>query len=182
MSVPAPSDTPAAGPKLTADPPESCGDDSPVTRRLSEGDFGPPRRVHMIANWSSVSPGSAVRVVAKMTDPTGNLLTTDLTAFGSQSYYRLGCIRRQESRYKLFTAVAQHGERLLVTAGLSGAFSSQVTGSIELASGETGTIRLPNGMQVTVTPLLRAETAAEQAEAKRIGRPLISVLRIPQDT
>jgi len=49
------------------------------------------------------------------------------------------------------------------------------TASIELASGETGTIRLPNGLAVTVTPTLRPETPDEVSEGR--GRPRIEVLR-----
>jgi len=135
----------------------------------------------MIANWSSVEAGSAVRVIAKMTDPEGIPLTTDLTAFGSQSFYRLGCIRNAPSHFKLFTSVTQRGDRLLITAGLDRSFHPMVTGSIELTSGETGTITLPNGQLITVTPLLRAETPQEIEQARRIGRPLVNVLRIPSD-
>jgi beta-lactamase regulating signal transducer with metallopeptidase domain len=174
---PAAAATPAA-----PEPPEGCGGDEPPTRveprRLPPGFFGPSHRFHTAANWSSVEPGSAVRVVAKMTDPEGVRLTTDLTAFGSQSWYRLGCVRNIASRYKLFTSVTQHGERLTVTAALDRSFRAMVSGSIELASGETGTITLPNGLKVTVTPFLRPETPQESAEG---GRGLISVLRIPSD-
>jgi beta-lactamase regulating signal transducer with metallopeptidase domain len=162
--------------------PQGCADDGPPTpaqhRRLPPGFFGPSHRFHAAASWSSVEPGSAVRVVAKMTDPEGVPLTTDLTAFGSQSWYRLGCVRTHASRYKLFTSVTQHGDRLTVTAGLDRSFRAIVSGDIELASGETGTITLPNGLKVTVTPFLRPETPQESAEG---GRGFINVLRIPSD-
>ena len=111
-----------------------------------------------------------------MTDPDGIPLTTDLTAFGSQSRYRLGYIARGPSRYKLFTKVTQHGERMTVTAGLDRSFESMVSGSIELASGETGTIRLPNGQLVTVTPILRDETPQELAAG--LGRPRVNIERV----
>ena len=146
--------------------------------QLAAGLFGPGRKVHAVANWSSVEPGSAVRVVARMSDPDGNLLTTDLTAFGSQSWYRLGCISRQDSRYKLFTSVAQHGARLTVTAGLDKSFRAIVSGSIELGSGETGTITLPNGLKVTVTPYLRPETPQESADDRRA---FVGILRVPAE-
>jgi hypothetical protein len=145
-------------------------------RLLPIGLFGPPRRVAMIADWSSVEPGSAVRVIASMTDPDGVPLTTDLTAFGSQSHYRLGYIARGPSRYKLFTKVTQRGERMTVTAGLDWSFQSLVSGSIELASGETGTIRLPSGQLITVTPILRPETPQELAAAH--GRPYVKLERV----
>jgi beta-lactamase regulating signal transducer with metallopeptidase domain len=145
-------------------------------RLLPAGLFGPPRRVSMIADWSSVEPGSAVRVIATMTDPDGVPLTTDLTAFGSQSWYRLGYISRGPSRYKLFTKVTQHGERMTVTAGLDRSFRSLVSGSVELASGETGTIRLPSGQLITVTPILRPETPQELAAAH--GRPFVNIERV----
>jgi hypothetical protein len=179
---PEPDPQPIAAPPAPAEPPEGCPDDRPArasdTRLLPPGFFGPSAKIHAVANWSSVEPGSAVRVVAQMSDPEGNRLTTDLTAFGSQSWYRLGCIRTQASRYKLFTSVTQHGERLTVTAGLDRSFHPMVSGSVELASGETGTITLPNGLKVTVTPFLRPETPQESAEGRRA---FINVLRIPSD-
>ncbi|MDB5462836.1 MAG: hypothetical protein JWP23_1225, partial [Phenylobacterium sp.] len=130
-------------------------------------------------DWSAVEPGSAVRVLATMTDPEGIPLTTDLTAFGSQSWYRLGYVRRNASRYKLFTSVAQHGDRLVVTAALDRSFRFMVSGSVELASGETGTITLPPGQVVTVTPTLRPETPEELAEGRRTGdRRFVNVDRV----
>jgi hypothetical protein len=165
---PGPAPTPAA----EHDPPFPTAQ----PRLLPVGLFGPPRRVSMIADWSSVEPGSAVRVIATMTDPDGVPLTTDLTAFGSQSHYRLGYIARGPSRYKLFTKVTQHGERMTVTAGLDRSFRSLVSGSIELASGETGTIRLPGGQLITVTPILREETPQELAMAG--DRPRINIERV----
>lgn len=166
----------------SSEPPQRCPDDRwPAAAghgQLAAGLFGPGRKVHAVANWSSVEPGSAVRVVARMSDPDGNLLTTDLTAFGSQSWYRLGCISRQDSRYKLFTSVAQHGARLTVTAGLDKSFRAIVSGSIELGSGETGTITLPNGLKVTVTPYLRPETPQESADDRRA---FVGILRVPAE-
>jgi beta-lactamase regulating signal transducer with metallopeptidase domain len=143
---------------------------------MKPGQFGPDHRFRTAASWSKVEPGSAIRVIATMTDPQGVPLTTDLTAFGSQSWYRLGYISRSRSRYKLFTSVAQRGERLVVTAGLDRSFSALDTGSIELRSGETGTIRLPNGLSVTVTPILRAETDQERAATR--PRPFINVEQV----
>ncbi|MGZ6037601.1 MAG: M56 family metallopeptidase [Phenylobacterium sp.] len=156
---------------------------SPKPRLLPPGEFGPARRVHAIAAWSSVEPGSAVRVYATMRDPDGHSLVTDLTAFGSQSWYRLGYIERDNSRFKLFTKVTQHGDRLTVTAGLNESLHPMVSGAVDLASGETGTIRLPNGLTVTVTPTLRAETPDEIAEGQRTGgRGFVNVLRMPAPT
>jgi beta-lactamase regulating signal transducer with metallopeptidase domain len=182
QSPPKPPTAEAPPAAAAAEPPEGCADDGPPTpaqhRRLPPGLFGPSRKVHAIANWSSIEPGSAVRVVAKMSDPEGIPLTTDLTAFGSQSWYRLGCIRTHASRYKLFTSVTQRGPRLTVTAGLDRSFRAIVSGTVELASGETGTITLPNGLKVIVTPFLRPETPQESAEG---GRAFINILRIPSD-
>ncbi|HEY0436945.1 MAG TPA: hypothetical protein VGC92_09905, partial [Phenylobacterium sp.] len=118
----------------------------------------------------SVEPGSAVRVVATMTDPDGHPLTTDLTAFGSQSLYRLGYIQRRDSRYKLFTSVAQHGDRFTVTASLNEGLAGPFAGSATLASGETGRITLPNGLVVNVTPTVRPETPDEIAQGQLRAR------------
>jgi len=154
----------------------------PEARRLlPAGAFGPPfgpARVRALANWSSVEPGLAVRVLATMTDPDGIPLTTDLTAFGSQSSYRVGYIERNASRYKLFTSVVQRGDRLHVMAALNRSFGPFVSGAVDLAPGETGTIRLPNGLEVTVTPTVRAETAEEAAEGA--GRRRVAVFRVAQ--
>jgi beta-lactamase regulating signal transducer with metallopeptidase domain len=182
--TPAPARRPAMKPRASADidpgPTPAAEPDPPFPtaqpRLLPVGLFGPPRRVSMIADWSSVEPGSAVRVIATMTDPDGVPLTTDLTAFGSQSHYRLGYIARGPSRYKLFTKVTQRGDRMTVTAGLDRSFRWLVSGSIELASGETGTIRLPGGQLITVTPILREETPQELAMAD--DRPRINIERV----
>jgi len=144
---------------------------------LPAGFFG-PGRIHSAAGWSSVEPGSAVRVLATMTDPDGVPLITDLTAFGSQSRYRVGYVARNASRYRLFTRVVQNGDRLLVTAALNRSFEPMVSGSAELRSGETGAIRLPNGLVATVTPTLRAETPEEIAEANRMRSRYIRVDRV----
>jgi hypothetical protein len=124
------------------------------------------RRIRAAAFRSSVSPGQAVRLLATMTDPDGVALTTDLTAFGSQSLYRTGYFWRGDSRYALFTAVAQRGDDLVVTASLDRRFAPATSGSIVLRSGQTGRIVLGNGQAVTVTPTVRPETA-EEAEAGR---------------
>lgn len=152
-------------PPLTPAPPPPPSDF--VGTLMKPGTFG-PARIHSAAGWSSVEPGSAVRVVATMTDPQGIPLVTDLTAFGSQSRYRIGYVERNFSHYKLFTRVVQKGDRLVVTAALNQSFQPLVSASMELASGETGNIRLPNGLIATVTPTLRAETPSEIAEANRL--------------
>ena len=108
-----------------------------------------------------------MRVIAQMTDPDGARLVTDLTAYGSQQAYRTGYIEREASRYALFTSVVQRGDRFDVTASLSRGFRPQETGLTTLASGETGTIDLPNGMAVTVTPIVRAETPVLRAASVR---------------
>jgi len=167
-------------PPLAPAPPPPSKDRGPwgvAERLLKPGVFG-PGRIHAAANWSSVEPGSAVRVLATMTDPEGIPLVTDLTAFGSQSRYRVGYVERNSSRYKLFTRVEQHGDRMLVTAALNQSFQPMVSGSTELASGETGTIRLPNGLVATVTPTLRPETPEEIAEANRMRSRYVRVDRV----
>jgi beta-lactamase regulating signal transducer with metallopeptidase domain len=171
----APAYRPPPGFTEVTDDPAKAG---PERRLLPDGFFGPPRKVYGVANWSQVEPGSAVRVLATMKDPDGVPLTTDLTAFGSQSRYRLGYVRRDSSHYKLFTSVVQRGDRFEVTAGLNKYFSRLMTGSVELAAGETGTITLPNGLRVNVTPTIRPETAQELAEAN--GRARVDVMMHPR--
>ncbi|WP_165842967.1 M56 family metallopeptidase [Phenylobacterium deserti] len=118
-------------------------------------------KIWTVARRSSVQPGEAVRVIARMTDRDGHDLITDLTAFGSQDEFRTGFYERDGSRYSLFTAVEQRGEQLLVTASLNRRFAPQTTGFTILRSGQTGEIRMPNGETVTVTALVRPETAEE---------------------
>jgi len=127
----------------------------------------PAYKVYGVAERSHVEPGAAVRVLATMTDPEGHRLVTDLTAFGSQTFYRTGVIQRDGSRYALFTSVEQRGQTLLVTASLGRGFRPGSSGTIPLASGETGTIVFDNGQAVTVTPMLRAETPEEAEEGRR---------------
>ena len=129
-------------------------------------------KIRAIARRSAVEPGSAVRVLATMTDPDGLPLTTDLTAFGSQQAYRSGYFQRNGSRYALFTSVLQQGDRLWVTASLNRRLQPPQAGTIALRSGETGNIVLGNGQVVTVTPTLRAETPEEVEEGKRATRNL----------
>jgi hypothetical protein len=138
----------------------------------------PGWKVRGAAERSHVEPGWAVRVLATMTDPDGRHLITDLTAYGSQAFYRTGRIERDGGREPLYTSVDQHGDRLEVTASLGGGFRPWTSGSVSLASGETGTITLPNGQTVTVTPTLRRETpdevaAAADARLRMARRPLI---------
>jgi len=111
-----------------------------------------------------------VRVLATMTDPDGRRLTTDLTAFGSQSVYRTGWFQRNGSRYALLTSVLQDGDRLWVSASLDRRFQAATSGTISLGSGETGDIVLGNGQVVTVTPTVRPETAEEIEAGKRALR------------
>ena len=135
----------------------------------------PPNRlakIRAVASRSAVEPGSAVRVLATMTDPDGIPLTTDLTAFGSQSAYRSGYYQRNGSRYSLFTSVYQQGDRFWVTASLNRRLHPPQAGTIALASGETGSIVLGDGQVITVTPTARAETPEEVDEGKRATRNL----------
>jgi beta-lactamase regulating signal transducer with metallopeptidase domain len=122
-----------------------------------------PRRIYTAAGRSVVEPGSAVRVVASTTDAEGRALMVDLTSFGSQHYYRTGTFVASGSRERLFTRVVQKGERLWVTAGLDRRLGPTDSVTVEMRSGETRQVALPNGRQVTITPLRRDETADEQA-------------------
>jgi hypothetical protein len=172
---------PNATPVSLAAPPEGCGPDaaSGERRRLKPGDFGPARRIHAAARWSSVEPGTAVRVYATAADAAGVPLITDLTAFGSQSWYRVGCIRRNPSDEKLFTSVVQVGDRFTVTASIQRQGRLLGRGAIELASGETGTITLPDGRPVSVSAIARPETQAEIEAAQETpgGRLFVNVAR-----
>ena len=90
----------------------------PVAAAPTAVDDGPPpgvriARIHSAAELSAVTPGSAVRVLATMTDREGHPLVTDLTAYGSQRAYRTGYFTRDGSRQSLFTSVVQEGDRLL---------------------------------------------------------------------
>ena len=164
--------------RIAAEPPPAtaadaqAGEDAAAPTRIAEA--APPplpaRKIFAVAGQSAVEPGSAVRVVASMTDADGVPLTTDLTAFGSQSRYRSGYYWRKGSRYALFTSVRQQGDRLWVTASLDRRFQPATTGSTVLGSGETGTIRLGDGQTVTVTPSIRPETPQEVAEGQRALR------------
>jgi beta-lactamase regulating signal transducer with metallopeptidase domain len=127
----------------------------------------PAQKIFGVAERSYVEPGLAIRVLATMADFDGSHLTTDLTSFASQKRYRMGYVERDDSPLKLFTAVVQRGDQLQVTASLSAAFAPWHSGSIVLASGQSGVITLPNGLQVNVTPTVRPETPAEIAEGQR---------------
>jgi beta-lactamase regulating signal transducer with metallopeptidase domain len=133
------------------------------------------RNIRTVARQSAVAPGSAVRVLATMIDPDGRRLTTDLTAFGSQSVYRTGWFQRNGSRYALFTSVYQDGDRFWVSASLDRRFQAPTSGTIILGSGETGNIVLGNGQIVTVTPAVRPETAEEVEEGKRALRNMSAI-------
>jgi beta-lactamase regulating signal transducer with metallopeptidase domain len=141
----------------------------------SQPQLDPPLRmskIRSLARRSTVEPGSAVRVFATMVDPEGRRLTTDLTAFGSQSAYRKGWFERDGSRQSLFTSVYQDGDRFTVSASLDRRFESWNSGSIVLAAGQTGQIVLGNGQVVTVTPTVRRETPAEVEEGQRATRDI----------
>jgi hypothetical protein len=123
------------------------------------------RRIFTAAGRSMVEPGSAVRLVASTTDAEGRALMTDLTSFGSQHYFRTGTFIASGSKERLFTAVVQQGQRLLVTASLSRTFDPSATATMEMRPGETRSLTLPDGRAVVLTPTLRAETEAEQVGA-----------------
>ena len=164
--VPTPADSGQVGPTDKLLPPEA---EPPLASR----------RFHAAAHWSSVEPGSAVRVLASMTDSDGLPLVTDLTAFGSQSLYRVGYVSRNASRYKLFTSVTQRGDRLEVTAAVTQPRAAMIKGAVSLASGETGMVALPGGLNVRVTPTLRPETPEEVQAANRLGgRTFVRVDRV----
>jgi beta-lactamase regulating signal transducer with metallopeptidase domain len=135
------------------------------------------RRIRPNARPSRVEPGSAVRLIAWTVDPAGNRLTNDITAYGSQSLYRTGSYSRGRSRQALYTSVYQHGERVWVVASLGAGFKPQETGGVALKPGETGDIVLPTGQVVTVTPLLRAETAEEMARGDAASSAAMAGLR-----
>jgi hypothetical protein len=130
-----------------------------------------PRRILTAAGRSSVEPGSAVRVIASTTDGEGRALMTDLTSFGSQHYYRTGTFIASGSRERLFTRVVQKGERLWVTASLDRRLGADDAVTVEMRSGETREVALPNGRAVTLSPVMRPETAEERAgDHAAIGR------------
>jgi beta-lactamase regulating signal transducer with metallopeptidase domain len=127
-----------------------------------------PHIIQAVADRSLVQPGSAVRVVASGLAPDGIPLWSDFTAFGSQRLYRKGAYERGGSRYSVFTSVVQEGERLRVTVSLGKAFRPELTGSIDLAPGQTGIIRMPTGQAMVVTATVRPETPEEVEEGRRM--------------
>ena len=153
-------DIPLPAPPAVVPPSEEGLPPSSEPRRL--------RIIHAVADRSLVQPGSAVRVVASTLSPDGAPLWADFTAFGSQRIFRKGAYERGGSRYSLFTSVVQDGERLRVTVSLGRQFRREQTGSIELAPGQTGVVRLPTGQDVVVTATVRPETPDEVEEGRRL--------------
>lgn len=127
------------------------------------------RIIHAVADRSLVRPGSAVRVVASGLSPDGVPLWSDFTAFGSQRLYRKGAYERSGSRYSIFTSVVQEGERLRVTVSLGRTFRPELTGTIDLAPNQTGTVRLPTGQPMVVTATVRPETPDEMEEGRNLS-------------
>ena len=174
-AVPAPGEV-AEVARRTAETAEAqAATDAQATPASSESQsiLAPPlhvSKIRALARRSTVDPGSAVRVFATMVDPEGRRLTTDLTAYGSQSAYRTGWIEREGSRLALFTSVYQNGDRLTVSASLDRGFEPWNSGSIDLAPNQTGQITLGNGQIVTVTPTVRRETPEEVEEGQRAMR------------
>ncbi|MFI4966620.1 MAG: M56 family metallopeptidase [Caulobacterales bacterium] len=161
----------APGPPEAPDDPARAGLDR---RLLPPGFFGPSGK-DARANWSSVAPGSTVHVLAATRAPDGVPLTTEMTVFGSQARYQLRYVRRDSSHYRLFTSVAQHGDRLRVTAGVNRNFHPLAQGTVKLASGESGRVQLSDGRVVTVTATVRPETPQEAAEARGPARVDVSM-------
>jgi beta-lactamase regulating signal transducer with metallopeptidase domain len=126
----------------------------------------PARRIFAAANRSRVQPGAAVRVVATTVDPGGRPLMTDLTAFGSQHYYRTGAFIRDGSPQVLFTSVVQDGETFWVTASTNRRFQAPGVATAGLRSGETRDLVTGDGQVITVTATARAETPEEVAGAR----------------
>jgi hypothetical protein len=112
-----------------------------------------------------------VRLYAQTTDAAGVLLITDLTAFGDQRAFRLGCIRHSPSPDSLFTSVVQQGDHFLVRLSIKRDDRWVATGQSELASGETRAIALDDGRWVNVSVSSRAETQDELDEARKEARP-----------
>jgi beta-lactamase regulating signal transducer with metallopeptidase domain len=164
VTQPASAPSPPAG---AAVPPEGCGQDD--TARLPKGDFGPARRIRAFAGQSVVQPGQAVRVYARTTDAEGATLITDLTAFGSQRAFRLGCIRRNPSPDSLYTSVLQHGDRFVVQLSIRRDERWVAMGQGEFYSGETHLVRLDDGRMVDVSVVARAETP-EELDRTRLAR------------
>ena len=157
-------------------PAEPAADATPAPASAQPSDAQtqpfPDHKIYAVARRSSVEPGSAVRVLATMTDRDGVPLTTDLTAFGSQSAYRYGYYWNKGSRYSLFTSVVQQGDRFAVTASLDSRFSPERSGGAVLAAGQTGRIVLGDGQVVTITAWVRPETPQEVEEGQRATRGL----------
>jgi beta-lactamase regulating signal transducer with metallopeptidase domain len=150
------------------------------TRLLPPGFFGPPSGAHGSTGWSSVEPGSVVEVTASTTDPEGSPLTTQLRALGRESWYWLTFSRRHASRFKLFVSAVQTDSKLRVTAGLNQSYQPFASTSIDLESGETGSLRLPTGQVVTVKAVVRPQSPQEAAEARRTfgGHLFVNVERL----
>jgi len=110
-----------------------------------------------------VEPGSAVRVVGATVDAEGRPLTVDLTSYGSQRRFRTGSFM-SFGRERLFVSVTQKGERLWVTASPGSRFNPAESVTVEMRSGETREVDLPDGRRVTISPTLRAETPEERAD------------------
>jgi beta-lactamase regulating signal transducer with metallopeptidase domain len=120
-----------------------------------------------------ISSGTAVRVLASTVAPDGLTLSNDITTYGSNPSYRSGSYRRGGSAYGLYTSVYQHGERVWVTATVKGRDAPVASGSVALASGESGQIRLSDGQVVSVTATQRAETPEETFAAQTAPRPAV---------
>lgn len=125
------------------------------------------RKFYTGAGRSSVEPGSAIRVVASSTDADGRPLMVELTSFGSQHYFRTGTFIASGSRDRLYSNVVQQGDRLMVSVSFSRRFDADESATVEMRSGETRKVILPNGRTVTLTPTVRPETPEEQAGVRQ---------------
>jgi hypothetical protein len=120
-----------------------------------------------------IAPGTAVRVQATTTAPDGPTLANDITSYGSNPLYRSGSYRRYGSAYGLYTSVYQQAGRFWVTATVMHQRQPVVSGTVALASGETGDINLANGQVVTVTATGRPETPEETEIGRTAMRPVV---------
>ena len=123
------------------------------------------------AAGEAVQPGSAVQLITMVDVPDGRRqLVSNMTSFGSQNAYRTGTYSTHGSRYGLRTRVVQRGDRAEVFIRLIEERSPNRTlgsGAAILRSGETEEITLSNGFPVTVSLLIRPETAYERERGAR---------------
>ncbi len=144
---------------------------TPAARRLD--------RFYAASGGSSVAHGSTVLLRATVNATAGRRIATELKVFGAQTNYRIEGQDTVSTPNLLLAAVAQHGDRVRVKVGWTGAQAAPQLASIELAAGRSGVVRLADGQMVTLSLDVRPVSPAELAEAQRTGaRPVISVERV----